>query len=181
MGCPLLWLLSFGQAKESNLPPVNHRSSPRDWNSMRRSIILICLALLSACNGDEAYRYLTSGSVSWKLKQEIHDKHADVIDMKKLVLFEWDELFIFGPYAPQKQMCTALELAQKACEDLDIPVSTDDGEMVMVFRSQKKVVHSELHYRSHGNFILPKGTEMLPSQAAIFSVKPNGDLLLKEP
>ena len=30
--------------------------------------------------------------------------------------------------------------------------STDDGEVLLVFRYQGKVVHSEMHFRSNGDF-----------------------------
>lgn len=133
-----------------------------------RSLLAVLLALnLSGCG--DAYRYLKSGEVGWALKKELRDQKSTRVELSKLTKFEWDEVFVFGPYFPASEVFKRLSLPAAECAAA-IPVeSTDDGEMLLVFRLKGKVVHTEIHYRWHGDFT-PSPKEPLTPQTAVFAV-----------
>ena len=89
--------------------------------------------------------------------------------MAKLVEFKWDEFFAFGPYTPTTDVCKRLALSDEQCQKQINAESTDDGEMLFVFRKDRKVVHSEMHFRWHGDFT-PARDEPFTSVTAVFSV-----------
>jgi hypothetical protein len=126
---------------------------------------------LAGC--DDAYRYAVSGEVGWALKKELRDKHSNEVAIAKLTRFEWDELFLFGPYQPTSEACNRLAMSQADCASSIKSESTDDGQMLMVFRRNGKVVHSEMHIRWHGDFT-PVPDALLTPASAIFTVSVQG-------
>ena len=138
---------------------------------MRAVIFAVLLCSLSGCG--DIYRYVESGEVGWALKKELRDKHSKEIAIAKLTSFEWDELFMFGPYQPTSEVCKRLALSQDDCTSAIKSESTDDGEMLMVFRHKGKVVHSEMHMRWHGDFT-PVPHEPLTPTSAVFTVSVEG-------
>lgn len=89
--------------------------------------------------------------------------------------FSWDEFFVFGAYTPTSEVCQNLSLPKNECEATITSESTDDAEMLMVFRLNGKVVHSELHIAWHGDFELEDTTPLTP-KTAIFAVVAKGKL-----
>lgn len=137
-----------------------------------RTVLAILLVLnLSGCG--DFYRYLKSGEVGWALKKELRDKKATKVELSKLTKFAWDELFLFGPYRPASEVCKRLELSAGDCRSVITVESTDDGEMLMVFRLKGRVVHTEMHIRWHGDFT-PVAKEPFTPRTAIFSVSVEG-------
>ncbi len=131
---------------------------------VRAALLGICLSALGACG--EAYRYLTSGDVGWALKKEIRDRNAKEVAIAKLAPFEWDELYLFSPYMRTELICAKLALGPAECGSRITKESADDGQMLMVFRRQGRVVHVEMHYRIHGDFIpAPAGQPLTPANA----------------
>lgn len=143
-----------------------------------RTVLAILLALYLPGCGD-AYRYLKSGEVGWELKKELRDRKTSRIELAKITKFEWDEFFLFGPYQLTREVCKRLALSTGDCKSVVTAESTDDGEMLMVFRLKKKVVHSEMHIRWHGDFT-PVPEEPLTPQTAVFSVSVEGKNSLGE-
>ncbi|MFZ6749950.1 hypothetical protein [Undibacterium sp. Ren11W] len=143
-----------------------------------RTVLTILLALcLSGCG--DIYRYLKSGDVGWALKKELRDKKATRVELAKITKFGWDEFFLFGPYQPTSEVCKQLALSPDDCKSAITAESTDDGEMLMVFRLKGKIVHSEMHIRWHGDFT-PAPDEPLTPQTAVFSVSIEGKGALGE-
>lgn len=143
-----------------------------------RAVLVILLALgLSGCG--DIYHYLESGEVGWALKKELHDRKATKVELAKLTKFEWDELFLFSPYEPTSEVCIRLELSADNCESVITAVSTDDSEMLMVFRLKGRVVHTEMHIRWHGDFT-PVPDEPFTPRTAVFSVSVEGKGALGE-
>jgi len=144
-----------------------------------RTLLTILLALnLSGCG--DVYRYLKSGEVGWALKKELRDRNRKEVALAKLTKFEWDELFLFSPYYPTNEVCKRLTLSTIDCKSIITSESTDDGEMLMVFRLRRKVVHAEMHIRWHGDFT-PVPEKPLTPQTAIFSVSADRDWLKLRP
>lgn len=139
---------------------------------MRTLLTILLFLSLSSCG--EVYRYLNSGDVGWALKKELRDKKSTKVEIAQLTKFQWDELFLFGPYQPTDEVCKRLELSTFDCKSIITVESTDDGEMLMVFRNEGKVVHTEMHTRWHGDFT-PVPDEPFTPRTAIFSVSIEGN------
>jgi hypothetical protein len=136
-------------------------------------VLLATLLMLSLSGCGDIYRYIKSGKVGWALKRELRDKHVKKIELAKLTQFAWDELFLFGPYEPANEICKTLKLPLAECESTITATSTSDGQMLMVFRLNGKIVHNEIHIRWHGDFSsIPQ--EPLTPQTAVFSVSVQG-------
>jgi hypothetical protein len=134
------------------------------------ALALALAAIISALSGcGDVYRYFKSGEVSWALKNELRDKHSKEVNIAKLTDFEWDELYLFGPYEPTDDICKHLRIAPEECRSVITSESTDDGEMLMVFRHNGKVVHTEMHIRWHGDFT-PVPDEAFSRTSAVFNV-----------
>lgn len=147
-------------------------SAERRRQGAAGAVLAILLALcLSGCG--DIYRYLKSGEVGWALKKELRDRRATRVDLVKITKFGWDELFLFGPYEPSSEVCKRLALAPGDCESAITDESTDDGDMLMVFRQAGKVVHSEMHVRWHGDFT-PVPDDPLTPETAAFTVSVDG-------
>lgn len=125
------------------------------------------LLLLSGCG--EIYRYAKSGEVGWALKTELRDKRRKEVDMTKLAKFKWDELFTFDPYTPMIDVCKRLALSEDDCRQHIKAESDDDGVMLIVFRKNGKIVHSEMHFLWHGDFT-PVPANPFTSSTSVFSV-----------
>ena len=131
-----------------------------------------CLLALAGCG--DAYRYLTSGEVGWNLKKEIRDNNAKEVNLAQLARFEWDELFLFGPYQSTESICAQLGLNRAACKSKVTTDSPGEGEILLVFRHENRIVHVETHSRFHGDFT-PIGTgKPLTRDSAIFVVVADG-------
>jgi len=138
---------------------------------MRITVIAIILLCLAGCGN--IYRYFNSGEVGWALKRELRDKHVQEVSIYKLTKFQWDELFLFGPYCPTSEICKRLKLTPTECKSTITSESTDDGEMLMVFRNNGKVVHTEMHIRWHGDFT-PVPDKIFTPATAVFQVVVDG-------
>jgi hypothetical protein len=134
---------------------------------------LVIVALLLGCDSAPV-RYYYSGPVSWALKQEVRDKRASEVDLKKLTRFEWDELILFPPYESKNEVCRSLSLDRWQCMWTVTADSSDDGQMVMAFLLRKEVVHVELHYRFHGDFGREVEPQIISSKDSVFAVGVKG-------
>lgn len=135
---------------------------------MRAVVFTILLAILIGF-GSIYYRRTNIGEVSLALKQELRDKHTKEIAIAKLTKFEWDELYLVGPYQPTIKICKRLALSQADCVSTVKSESTSEGEILMIFRRNGKVVHSEMHGRGNGDFT-PVPVEPFTPESAVFSV-----------
>ncbi|GAB2847698.1 hypothetical protein GCM10027277_14750 [Pseudoduganella ginsengisoli] len=135
--------------------------------------VMALLFMLATAGCGEAYRYLKSGEVSWALKHELRDRKAEKIELAKLTKFQWDEFFLFGPYESKEEVCGHLTLSGVECQNEIKDESTDDAEMLMVFRLKGKIVHTEMHIRWHGDFE-PDAVQRFTPITAVFLVSPEG-------
>jgi hypothetical protein len=136
-------------------------------------LALACLALAGGC--DKARLYLGSGEVGWNLKKAIRDRHAKEVDLALLAPFEWDQVFLFAPYARKEDVCAALGLVEPGCASTITRESESDGEMLMVFRNRGKIVHVEMHYRIHGDFTPITYAQPLTRKESVFVVLADGE------
>ena len=89
--------------------------------------------------------------------------------MTKLAKFKWDELFTFEPYTPMIDVCKRLTLSEDDCRQHIKAESDDDGVMLLVFRKNGKIVHSEMHFLWHGDFT-PVPANPFTSSTSVFLV-----------
>ena len=136
--------------------------------------IALALALCTLAGCGEAYRFFKSGPVSWALKKEVRDRGATRIVLSQLTSFGWDQLYLFGPYSPKSEVCAELKVAAADCDRKVRDDSTDDGEMLLVFRRAGEVVHVELHYRWHGDFTPVPVAQPISRERAVFRVQQEG-------
>ena len=117
---------------------------------MKSLIIAVAIGFLSACSLSS---YFSSGPVGKALVKELRIRHKSEVDLKQIVGFSWDELYLYGPYTPREEVCKQFSISTEDCPTV-IPFDTmDDGIMTMVFRDKGKIVHAELHYRVNGDFV----------------------------
>ena len=138
---------------------------------MRSLIYAVICSTLAGCG--DIYRYVSSGEVGWALKQAVRDRPGKEVTIAMLTKFDWDEFHLFGPYYPTGEICKRLALSQADCASTIKSESTSDGEMMMAFRYQGKVVHSEMHFRWNGDFT-PVPQKALTPESAVFTVSPEG-------
>jgi hypothetical protein len=143
--------------------------------SPARCITMLLLLLLPGLWGCDKFSRSSNstGEVGLALKKELLENQVKEVDIAKLTRFAWDELFLFSPYFPTSEVCKRVQLSVAECKSTIPEESTDDGEMMMVFRIKGKVAHSELHHRQHGDFT-PAPSEPFTPETAIFSVVAEG-------
>lgn len=114
-----------------------------------------------------------------RLSDALREDGGKELDLKKIVPFAWDELFLFSPYYPTENVCKDLGLDAVSCKKTITQESTDDGVMLMVFRHQGRVVHVELHNRWNGDLTPSLDANPIASNSAVFVVKDRTRLYLK--
>ena len=140
---------------------------------MRATAILALIVSLFGCG--DIYRFAKSGEVGWAIKKEIRDKQRKEIVLANITKFPWDEFFVFEAYTPTSEVCQSLSLSKNDCEATITSESTGDAEMLLVFRLNGKVVHSELHIAWHGDFD-QEDTAPLTPKTVVFNVVAKGKL-----
>lgn len=137
-------------------------------------VVAVMLVLIGVAGCGEVYRYFNSGPVGWALKHELRDRHSQRVVLSQLTRFAWDEVFLFGPYLPKSDVCAALAISDSQCEHSISAESTDDGEMLLAFRQSGALVHTELHFRWHGDFTPIPSPQPIARSRAVFRVVPEG-------
>lgn len=138
---------------------------------MKKIIFAFVIFGLAGCG--EIHRYSGSSAVGAALKERIRDEHRSEVVLKELTHFDWDEFFLFNPYAPTTEICQALDLDAAECKNTIKYTSTADDEMLLVFRYHRKIVHVEMHSRWNGDFT-PAPRKPFTPASAVFMVVPDG-------
>src|ERR1700694_5626130 len=76
-------------------------------------------------------------NVADDLSRQVQSGAAEV-DMTHLTEFEWDEMFVFGPYYPKEAICKTLNLTASNCSEAGIK-EVDEGEFLLVFTNRGTV------------------------------------------
>ena len=134
---------------------------------MKPALTTTLCILLIACNPFS----FSVGPVGKALREEIREKRNMEVDLKKIISFAWDELYLFGPYTPQEEVCKQLHLTDLQCSHQVSVVSTDDVVMFLVFRHKGEIVHTEMHSRFNGDFTPLDYPQPITPQRARFLVE----------
>jgi hypothetical protein len=122
-----------------------------------------CIVLLQACS--LASR---TGEFSATLGAKLRTERPSEVDLSTIGSERWEELFAFGPYTRREENCQILQLGWLECR-MTFPSTVDEREYILVFREDRKIVHSEHHPRLNGDFA-PHPSPVKRS-AATFSVR----------
>jgi hypothetical protein len=135
-------------------------------NFARAIALASVLAILVACTTAEPTGEFSAALGKLVRSGKIHD-----VDLAKVLPLDWNELFAFGPYSTRESNCQTVQLGWLKCR-MTLPAEVNEGEFVLVFRSNSKVVHVEHHRRWNGDFsshASPRPQPILRS-AARFSI-----------
>lgn len=138
------------------------------WVYMRTLIPVLLVLCIPGCG--DSFRYLKNGEVGMALHKEIRDRKSTIVEISRLTDFEWDEMFLLNPYHPTNEVCKRLDLSEVDWKASITKESTDDGEMLLVFRLKGKVVHTEMHYRYYGDFTSAPTDPCTPRTAVFFCI-----------
>ena len=123
---------------------------------------------LAACTSGHSEQFSTA------LASKLQSDRPTEIDLATVSAIAWDELFIFDPYSTREANCSALKLDLFECRTT-FPEMVSEGDNVLVFRRNGKVMRAEVHPRANGDFSSSVGTARpLPilRASARFSVLP---------
>jgi hypothetical protein len=110
-------------------------------------------------------------NVAEDLSRQVQSGAAEV-DMAHLTNFDWDEIFVFGPYYPKDAICKTLNLTASHCSEAGIN-DVDEGEFLLVFTDHGTVSKTVQVPRTIANFDESKRclARPIPRSAAVFRVE----------
>src|SRR5437879_2526058 len=76
---------------------------------------------------------------------------ASKVDLRLASKFDWDRLFIFGPYSFPEGMCKDIGLTSPECLAAHLE-NVDEGEYLILFMKDRAVASREYFMRVTGNF-----------------------------
>lgn len=120
-----------------------------DTHPMKPGLVIVMCMFLAAC---DPFGF-SAGPVGSALKKKVREKEITEVDLRKLVPFEWDSLYMFSPYRSREEVCKQLQFTVSQCHRHVSVGSTDDGEMFLVFQLKGEIVHTEMHSRFNGDFM----------------------------
>jgi len=133
------------------------------------STLATLLALLaSACS-------LVDDRVSAAIGAAARGPQAQEVRIAAVTDFEWEKMYLFGPYAPRAHVCAVLGVEPRQCERVVPFESVDDGVMSLAFVSGTQVVRYVRHSRLNGDFTPELKRQPIPASEAVFQVVPSGN------
>ncbi len=126
--------------------------------------LLLALLIVSCSNAGSQ-----PGRVSRLIGEEVREKHSVMIDIAQITDFDWEELYLFGPYEDRERICSLLGIDGVDCWWIT-PAIVEEGEYFFVFRKSGKITHIEYHWRINGDFSGAVLTQPILKSAARFSV-----------
>ena len=139
---------------------------------MKTATLLILLCLLTGCGA--LYRFAKSGPVGWEIKRQLRNRGVRTVSLAQVTPFVWSELFLFNPYSSRDSVCKTLGIELAQCSKVVTSEFVDEGVVLLVFRNSGVVVHSELHFRFHGDFAPVPPNQPIARAAASFQAVAEG-------
>ncbi|TLY43132.1 MAG: hypothetical protein E6K58_04940 [Nitrospirae bacterium] len=94
---------------------------------------------------------------------------ATTVDIGHLTDFNWDRLFVFGPYSFPEMICSDLGLSSSECSAAGFE-NVDEGHFLLTFMKGRTISYRETFSRFTGNFdkgCLEKAIPRAEAQLAI--------------
>jgi hypothetical protein len=76
---------------------------------------------------------------------------ATAVNLTQVADFDWDRLFVFGPYSYPEGMCKDLGFSSRECSAAALK-DVDEGDFLLVFLTDGTITHRETFSRLKGNF-----------------------------
>ena len=103
---------------------------------------------------------------------------VDVIDISTITPFNWEKLYLFGPYSTTERINKVTGLT--SAEDIKTNISDDDGIVLFVFVSKNKVVQY-MDYHRIPDFDSSDRESGYNRSEAIFVLDEKGRAIIKSP
>ena len=108
-------------------------------------------------------------TVSKKIAEQLRSG-ASQLDIGRTADFAWDDVFIFSPYYPQKEICEQVRVTEGQCSAAEIK-DVDESEFLLVFMRGGSLVKVENFSRKMGDFDRSCIAKPIAREAALFSVE----------
>jgi hypothetical protein len=113
---------------------------------MKKNILLylcICIIVFIGCQEYES-------PVSSAIAKNVSRGEGTIINLSELTSFKWDRLYIFGPYESRDTIQKSIGQQFLKTDELSMGVS--EGDTLLVFMKDNKVVHYFRQPRGKGDF-----------------------------
>ena len=136
-------------------------------NTLPALTLAVVSMMAAGCSGD--------ARVSKAIGRLVDERKSETIRLADATSFEWDQVYLFGPYRARRDVCTTLGIQEKDCERQIRFESQDDGEMSIAFLANGRLVHYVRHSRANGDFTPVPAAQPLSRDHAVFRRLPRED------
>lgn len=124
-------------------------------------IIVLCFNILS-CRQDS--------SLLSRLRKAVKQSTSpNTFNMADITDFQWDELYIFGPYTPGSEIENTLGFSWPPA--FTCGIDKYDGHCLLVFVGNNEVTRYYMYPRNYGDFSQVDSDKIYTLDSAIFSVR----------
>lgn len=108
-------------------------------------LLLLCIFVITciSCRKDER-------SVSSAIAKKVSMGESTIINLFELTSFNWDRLYIFDPYESRDSIHKLI--GQRFLKTSKLSLGVPEGDTMLVFMNDNKVVDYFLHPRGNGDF-----------------------------
>lgn len=127
----------------------------------------LTLVMAAGCSSD--------ANVSGAIGKLIDEGKSETIRLADATRFDWDQVYLFDPYAARRDVCATLRIQEEQCKR-QIPFeSQDDGDMSIAFLANGRLVHYARHSRANGDFTPVPAQQPISRDRAVFRKLSKGD------
>lgn len=134
-------------------------------------IFCVLVLILGLFLGNLWHNYVADNLTSRKFCQFVQDKTRTTMRISELTQFQWQKLYIFGPYTSNEEIAKTLgfEWSEVSSTNIDY----DESINLLIFVADTKVVHSLELPRSCGDF--QRNVSYTPEEANFIIIKEEGN------
>lgn len=114
-------------------------------------------------------------NVSKAIGKLIDERKSETIRLADATSFDWDQVYLFGPYAARRDVCATLRIGEEECERQVPFESQDDGDMSIAFLKNGRLVHYARHSRANGDFTPVPVQQPISRDRAVFRTLRDGE------
>jgi hypothetical protein len=117
-----------------------------------------------------------SGGETMSDRIDAQVRRSGELNLDKATGFEWDSVYIFGPYTGREKICGKLSAVWTICETV-VPVYIGESGYFFIFTKGGSVLKHEWHMAWNGGFCDSVLGEKIAKADAIFWAKPSYETL----
>jgi len=110
------------------------------------------------------------GPVSRTIHSQLNTGAQDTVDLRKMMGFDWEGLFVFAPYSSRLGICHDLALSATECDAAKF-VDVDEGHYLVVFTLGGRVTYREEVSRLITSFDVNALRKPIARPEAVFSIE----------